>query len=923
MFRRLAVAGLVAVAAIPALPAAAEAATAGTVTVGGKCLDDADFNTANGAVVQLYTCNGSAAQAWTWQADGRLTVTVGAQTKCLDVTGGSNATGALVQLYDCAGAAQQKFKYLPDGTIYSVKSGKCLAVQGSVANNARVGLASCDPAQAVQKWQAATAPPAKYLLTKGADVPFANGSDTPRSVYTDADGKFYSQDALALYESNAPRRWDFYSGATFDTVTKDPISNLNADTTDRCNNSPTGLKSTYATGSSYSQRNYCDLVGVWVDPDTGWWYGLVHNEFTPQPFGDGLHYDSIDYTVSKDKGRTWAITGEVITSPFSTKRGDTAAFPHDTYYYGDGDPRLFVDYPSGYFYVFYASRALNKTGRAIWLQHVARAPIAQKMAPSSWKKWHDGSWSTPGTGGAESDLIPSEGFGTGYIAPAEDYAPTTQGTVQTQVANGTMPDHSQLTVMNVAWNAYLGKYIGTPQNNIAQNTGTRTPLKFYATDDLATQKWSDIGWVPEVPNAAWYRWMLDPGNKTSTTIVGKTFRSYCLVDCPASGAEITIAPRSSADLPAPPVTANRTYKIAAANGSYLAQSGSALTTSTGGTPWKFAATGDGFYTITSPTSGQALSVGSGDAGRAWGTSVTLASPGSAVGRQWAIQEATNAPPTSGPSTGTGTFRLVNRYSGLALSLTGSVATAPQRNWDNSGTSGDTRPAAAQLLTLTPDGGGTGGTVTVTDPGDRTVPAGTAITPVTIAATSSAGAALTYTATGLPPGLSINATTGQITGTPIAVGVRSVTVTVGDTTGASGSVTFQWTVTGTDLARGRPTTASSTEVTSLGATLATDGNPSTRWASAYADPQWLRVDLGSSRSIKQVKLVWEAAYGKAYQIQVSDDGSTWTTVHTTTSGAGGTEDLTGLNGTGRYIRLYGTARGTAYGYSLWSFEVYSF
>lgn len=326
MFRRLAVAGLVAVA-LPALPAAAEAATAGTVTVGGKCLDDADFNTANGAVVQLYTCNGSAAQAWTWQADGRLTVTVNAQTKCLDVTGGSNATGALVQLYDCAGVANQKFSYLPDGTIYSVKSGKCLAVQGTVANNARVGLASCDPAKAAQKWLASSAPGPKYLLTKGADVPFANGSDTPRSVYTDADGKFYSQDALALYETSAPRRWDFYSGSNFDTVTKDPISDLNADTTDRCNNSPTGLKSTYATGSGYSQRNYCDLVGVWVDPDTGWWYGLVHNEFTPQPFGDGLHYDSIDYTVSKDKGRTWTITGEVITSPFSTKRGDTAAFP--------------------------------------------------------------------------------------------------------------------------------------------------------------------------------------------------------------------------------------------------------------------------------------------------------------------------------------------------------------------------------------------------------------------------------------------------------------------------------------------------------------------------------------------------------------------------------------------------------------------
>ncbi|MFF3608319.1 RICIN domain-containing protein [Streptomyces sp. NPDC002463] len=930
------------VTAAPA-PATAAATLPGTVTIGGKCLDDADFHTENGAVVQLFTCNGSAAQSWTWQEDGRVTLTVAGQTKCLDVTGGSNANGALVQLYDCSGADRQKFKYLPDGTIYAAKSGKCLAVQGgATADNARVGLAPCDPAQATQKWQASTAPAPKYQLSAGADVPFTNGSDTPRSVYIDADGKFYAQDALALYETDAPRRWDFYSGADFDTVTKDPISKAvnpadpadrNDDTTKRCNNSPTGLKSTYATGSSYSQRNFCDLVGVWVDPDTGWWYGLVHNEFTPRPFGDGLHYDSIDYTVSKDKGRTWTITGEVITSPFSTKRNDTAAFPNDTYYYGDGDPRLFVDHRSGYFYVFYASRALNKTGKAIWLQHVARAPISQKMAPGSWKKWYDGAWTTPGTGGAESSIIPSEGIGTGYTAPAEDYSPSTQGTVQTQVANGTMPDHSQLAVMNIAWNAYLGKYIGTPQNNIAQDTGTRTPLKFYATDDLATQKWTDIGSVPAVPNAAWYRWMLDGVSKTSSTVVGKTFRSYCLVDCPSTGSEITIAPRSSADLPTPPVTANRTYRIAAGNGRYLAQSGSRPTTSasarTAAQQWKFTPTGDGFYSITNSASGQVLKVGGGDAGRAWGAAVSLGTRGSApaVGEQWSIQEVTQAPASSGPSLGTGSYRLVNRHSGLALSLTDqgtkSVLTSPQRNWDNGGASGDTRPVSAQTLNLTPVDGGVTGTVTVTDPGDRTGPAGTAITPVQVQATSSAGATMTYTATGLPAGLSVNATTGAVTGTPVGVGASSVTVTVTDTTGASGFVTFQWTVTGTDIARGRPTIASSAEATSLSADQATDGNPSTRWASAYSDPQWLSLDLGTTRTIRQVKLSWEAAYGRAYQIQTSDDGTNWTTIYSTADGTGGTDDLVNLNGSGRYVRMYGTARGTDFGYSLWSMEVYDF
>ena len=82
-----------------------------------------------------------------------------------------------------------------------------------------------------------------------------------------------------------------------------------------------------------------------------------------------------------------------------------------------------------------------------------------------------------------------------------------------------------------------------------------------------------------------------------------------------------------------------------------------------------------------------------------------------------------------------------------------------------------------------------------------------------------------------------------------------------------------------------------------------------------------IDLGASRSITHVKLTWEAAYGKAYAIQTSTDRSTWKNIYTTTTGNGGTDDLTGLSGTGRYLRLFGTARGTEWGYSLWELRVY--
>jgi hypothetical protein len=123
-----------------------------------------------------------------------------------------------------------------------------------------------------------------------------------------------------------------------------------------------------------------------------------------------------------------------------------------------------------------------------------------------------------------------------------------------------------------------------------------------------------------------------------------------------------------------------------------------------------------------------------------------------------------------------------------------------------------------------------------------------------------------------------------------------------------------------LSQGKPATASSTENGGTGAANAVDGNTGTRWSSAFSDPQWLQVDLGSTATISRVVLNWEAAYGSAYQIQVSANATSWTTIYSTTTGAGGTETLN-VSGTGRYVRMYGTARHTGYGYSLWEFQVY--
>ncbi|GAA3249434.1 discoidin domain-containing protein [Dactylosporangium siamense] len=123
-----------------------------------------------------------------------------------------------------------------------------------------------------------------------------------------------------------------------------------------------------------------------------------------------------------------------------------------------------------------------------------------------------------------------------------------------------------------------------------------------------------------------------------------------------------------------------------------------------------------------------------------------------------------------------------------------------------------------------------------------------------------------------------------------------------------------------LSQGHPATASSVENGGLVAANAVDGSTATRWSSAFSDPQWLRVDLGASHPINRVVLNWQNAYGKAFEVQTSLDGTNWTTVYSTTTGAGGVQSLA-VTGTGRYVRMYGTQRGTQYGYSLLEFQVY--
>ncbi|WP_432954440.1 ThuA domain-containing protein [Micromonospora haikouensis] len=120
------------------------------VGLGGKCLDVRNAATADGTQIQIWTCNGTAAQTWSVTPNS----TVKALGKCLDISGGGSADGTKIQLWTCNGSGAQNWSAQADGTLRNPQSGKCLDVSD---NNATDG-------QAVHLWTCLSAANQKWTL---------------------------------------------------------------------------------------------------------------------------------------------------------------------------------------------------------------------------------------------------------------------------------------------------------------------------------------------------------------------------------------------------------------------------------------------------------------------------------------------------------------------------------------------------------------------------------------------------------------------------------------------------------------------------------------------------------------------------------------------------------------------------------------
>lgn len=156
---------------------------------------------------------------------------------------------------------------------------------------------------------------------------------------------------------------------------------------------------------------------------------------------------------------------------------------------------------------------------------------------------------------------------------------------------------------------------------------------------------------------------------------------------------------------------------------------------------------------------------------------------------------------------------------------------------------------------------------------------------------------------------------------MAVTVLGLVTTLGASTTAQSAPAAVAAACGTaNVALNKPATASSAENASLSAANAVDGDTGTRWSSQFSDPQWIQVDLGSPQAVCRVGLRWEAAYSTAYQLQVSNSASgPWSTIFSTTTSTGGVQTLD-ATGSGRFVRVNGTARATQWGHSLFELTV---
>ena len=680
--------------------------------------------------------------------------------------------------------------------------------------------------------EAATADYPTYTLDASHTLSSSLVGDIAGSAFTDTSGTFHWLSSYADYTTTD-------SGSDTTTFTNTDLGALNAgvgsSTTsvadDTYYNRSGSLcyqvdKAAANAAPSPYEDDHCDVVGVWVDPSTGTWYGVVNDEYdfdpwvtsgltTAQRITTGIHGNRILTAYSTDGGTDWNYGGEILTSPFTDHDAfDATATPGNTWDYGVAGVRLFVDYSTGYFYVVYNTTIKMKPGYttvATW-PSLARAPISGKMAPGTWNKYDNGTWTQPGIGGVDGNVGNALGLvanytpatdqidftGTGADASSVDY----RSVYVTSGGSFTFEDASGATYTAYPSTGTIDNSSGTSVGSVTYQdpaldssvtvTGTGSAVTIAITNAAgSTQSATVTNMVLE--DTTTHRLYLSPTEVNESALTFNTYsESYLSVgyDTDVYTTSDLGKPNSLSVVGVEPSGASNSYLTSIDYGSLTNQNISTrsyrmVSALTGGMwdvtmyPHSSSQTDyvvgktpvDGSGTAISSSSDYALSVG--------GTALKDSGSSASTAGEWQLVPVADSFSTSYPS---GVYKLENVATGEYLQVAGSTAAAQravgasvatgaaQANYSSTGNSGNGSPGGSDQWYLEPIGKDT----------PATLSSGSSAATVSAATNTSLASATTYKLVNRNSGLALEYVGGawQLAGQSFGDTGQTLTVTLG-------------------------------------------------------------------------------------------------------------------------------------------------
>ncbi|NQX67107.1 discoidin domain-containing protein [Paenibacillus alba] len=397
--------------------------------------------------------------------------------------------------------------------------------------------------QALGGLQTASAATEKFpIYVQQATVPSltAGTADIAGSAFVDKEGEFHWMYSVANYEQadNGGSWIKFNTNKDLGTLN----TNWGATTVynsywNRPGTFNYKLDQTYGIPTPY-QDDHNDGIGVWIDPDTGYWYALTNDEYQFSPFATnnpttneriatGVHNNRVLATYSTDKGATWQLIGQVATSPWndSNEAATNTNFPGTTWSYGVAGTRLFVDNANGYFYALYNNHINWKPGYSNILTYfsLARSPISAKMAEGSWDVWYNGTWSRSALKGNAGWIGSPMGAGSDHNLTV-NYTPATDSLTLTgtgmdgsslNIGYTKVPSSGDFTFKDPAGSTYTAN---TVSGTLKNASGTSLPSVSYSDPALdatiTVYIQSSQIWISQENNATGYLTSVKQGGST-------------------------------------------------------------------------------------------------------------------------------------------------------------------------------------------------------------------------------------------------------------------------------------------------------------------------------------------------------------------------------------------------------------------------